>query len=355
MFNLKQTGIHLFVITATLISLIGCSGSSDGDNAVRTGSDTDSGTTGSETTTESTVDKTLLEDALRGSGLYSYVFNGYDKAISFTQMYTADARLNTTYFDYLFNENSNLLELKSHSEYWSDCYIAVDDNWKKVTEKLDWYAAYSYDSDGALITTNVFGSYKTKVTGSRALEGIALKSVLADEARDVVLKSASFSSDARMLDVQVENVTKRRLYLHTYDGFEADGHYGSFDTMDDLRSYYAKDNSGGDYIKNNIGAAYDAQFDTDGTIYFYDYNHDILPLTGTLTQKSLAGVSFYVVNVPEAYDNYRYLGKVIFAEVDGSVRHGLWNEDFSESWPLQMFNESGMNDIKDAVERGFQQ
>lgn len=337
---------HVFFGIFILTSLTACSQSSDAP-------DTTSGAQSGDTTT--TTDTTMLQKSLQGSGLYSYIASDYYKFIYFTQLYTLDNQLYTKYYDYDFNENSNLLELQPHQSYTSQRYIVKNSQWTKVDEDYTWSSNYSFNANGSLITTNIDGDYKSTVTKETTLDGLNIKTIVNDEIKSIISDTVLFSTGAYMLNVNVENITKRRLYLNIHDTYEADGNYGTFDSIDALKTYYAKDNSSHNYIKYGIDSSYDAQFGLDGTIYFYDTDHIELPLHGSLELKTIDGANFYAVNVPSDYDLSLYIGKVILAVVDGSVKNGYWNENYQGSWPLQMFNQTAMQDIKDAVEQGFQQ
>ena len=343
MLRSQKISIPVFLLLAVLTLTSGCSTSSE-DSA------SDSGTS---------PDTEVLKDALSGSGLYSYTYDPGAMSLYLTQMYTSNDLLYTQYLWYLFNENSNLLEQQDYTYPWSDCYLIRDGQWTKVTEKLDWDPEYSFDTDGSMITSNVFGSYRTKVLQEKSLDGLNMKSVLDmpyDALSDTISEDASFSSGAHMIEIYVTSMTKHRLYLTTDDSFSAEGYYGSFNTMADLIDYFLKDNSGRNYIHASINSYCHAQFDTDGTIYFYDNSsHDLLSVTGRLTQESVDGATFYAAEIPAECVLYGDIEKVILKEIDGSVKKGFWYEEFFENDRLYLFNESGINEIKDALQRALQQ
>jgi hypothetical protein len=138
----------------------------------------------------------------------------------------------------------------------------------------------------------------------------------------------------------------------------------TFTNIGEYKEYFKKDGNHSIYIEG-----YKAQFDSNGTIYFYDYGSNTpLDVTGELKPQTIKGASFYEISVPDSLkccvssdanstsdsseSGGRWDYSEILVEIDGKLRQGVW-EKSTGWWIEKYFNKPAMDDIQNALEDGL--
>ena len=323
----------------------GCSDTSSG-------SDTAAGEESTTGTDDPVINSAVFKNELESSGLYVYSFSELYQFINLTRLYISSAALQTDTLPYTFNVDSNLLELQPVYSYTTERYYIINGQWTKVSESSYWHPEYSFDAEGALLTTNMDGAFRVTVQAEQPLDDTALSTVVVPEMQNIIPDTTLFSPGAYMLDIKVVNLTPTRIFLNTTDTYQADGYLSTFASMTELKDYYAY--GGSNYIKNTISSLYDAQIDSSDVIHYFYSDGSEAPLRGSVSLQSVDGASFYELITPADY-YLSTLGNTIFAVADGTLRYGNRDESYSVSWNERLYNQTAIDNIKDAVERGFQQ
>jgi DNA-binding protein Fis len=367
---------------------------------------------------ESTVkvsDSKIFENAVKDDGLYEYDFYAYNTSKNFykTKVKVTNDKMSWTWEQYDYNTTSNSFEEYSttyETSYYKSIdtiYVISDNGWTTKEISYDSKASGGFDddvvfnSDGSMVSSNAWGSYKTTVLSVINLAGLPIKDFASsnywdDEdsnssAKYYIGEDILFSGNSEVIKTKTEMTNTNSITIYAQSCYSDDASkvdkedmtcndYGTefydaggsgsqtFSDIIGFINYFAKD-SGHYYWTDK----YKAQFDTNNTIYYYDDSSELLPLTGKLALTTITGATFYEIQTPKEY-TYQYEEEtntdnddenstdngysgswdysIILAAINGNLQTGYWDKS-TGYWTDNFYNKQAIDELQSALEDGL--